>query len=139
MGKRSFALGMLTALAAAAATDTHPTTHTYVQGGTPVTTRRVVYTQTSAPRHSGTTATARTAYAKIVRTYEILDGGDIVEMAMDAGLELASIWRKGDTLHVSLTQREIEAVEAVITAYALPVTGSPSKLSASFAKAVRYI
>jgi hypothetical protein len=69
----------------------------------------------------------------------MLDGGDIVEMAMDAGLELASIWRKGDTLHVSLTQREIEAVEAVITAYALPVTGSPSKLSAAFAKAVRYI
>jgi hypothetical protein len=69
----------------------------------------------------------------------MLDGGDIVEMAMDAGLELASIWRKGDTLHVSLTQREIDAIEAVITAYALPVTGSPSKLSAAFAKAVRYI
>jgi hypothetical protein len=144
MGKRSFALGVLTALTAAAAAEsttyTRPTT-IYAQGGsTPV--RRVVYTQTPvlAPRHnSGTTAVARNAYDKLVRTYDILDNGDIVEMAQDVGLELASIWRHGETLRVSLTQREIEAVEAVITAYALPVTGSPSKLSASFAKAVRYI
>lgn len=143
MGKRSFALGLLTALAATAATDTHtttrPTTHVYMQGGTSVPARRVVYTQAPVHHTGGTTSVARTAYAKIVRTYEILDGGDVIEMAMDAGLELVSIWRRGETLHVSLSMREIEAVEAVITAYALPVTGSPSKLSAEFAKAVRYI
>ena len=142
MGKRSFALGVLTALAAAsAATEdshtTHHTTHTYVQGGTP--TRRVVYTPAPAHHSSGTTATARTAYSKIVRVYEIIDGGDIIDMADDVGLELASIWRRGETIRVTLSSREIEAVEAVITAFALPVMGSPSKLSAAFAKAVRYI
>ena len=140
MGKRSFALGMLTAIAAAAATDSHTTnTHhtTYVQGGTPVT-RRLVYTQ--APTYAGgTTAVARKAYDKLVRVYELLDGGDIVDMAADVGLELVSIWRHGETIRASLSTREIEAIEAVITAFALPVTGSPSKLSASFAKAVRYI
>ncbi len=137
MGKKSFALGVLTALAAASAvtentTYTHPTTHTtrtYVQGGTPVLT----------PRHSGTTAVARNAYDKLVRTYDILDNGDIVEMAQDVGLELVSIWKHGETIRVSLSCLEREAVEAVITAFGLPVTGSPSKLSASFAKVVRYI
>lgn len=148
MGKRSFALGVLTALTAAAAAEStrptttyvHPTTtHTYVQGGTPVPEHHVIYTA-PAPRSScGTTSVARTAYGKMVKVYDLLDDGDVIEMGIDIGLELVSIWKRGETIRVSLSRSEREAVEAVITAFALPVTGSPSKLSASFAKAVRYI
>lgn len=156
MGKRSFILGALAATAAiaeAAASEsttyrTAPTKEYYVRSSVP-TPSRTTYVQSGTQTHSytspnrysgGTMSIARNAYRKLVDLYDILDDGDVVEMSMDIGLELSSIWRTGRSIRITtLSTLEKEAIENVITAFGLPITGRPSKLASEFAKVVRYI
>ena len=136
MGKKSFALGVLTALAAAAATEeshhtyTTPatTTHTYVQGGTPT---RVVYT-TGAP---SITAQARALFEKMMhvnRAFTISSSDAMYEV----GKELRRVYLEDETNRTSLTFSERKLIRKVIDVYDLPI-GDAKMLAFRFGRLVK--
>ena len=135
MGKRSFALGVLTALAAAAATEDHSTyttpvttTHTYVQGGTPV---RTVYT-TSTP---SLTTQARDPFEKMMRVNRAftISGSDCL---YEVGKELRRIYLEDETNRTSLTFSERKVLRKVIDTYDLPI-GDAKMLAYRFGRLVK--
>ena len=137
MGKRSFALGVLTALAAAAATEdshhtytTPATTHTYVQGGTPTPTR-VVYT-TGVP---SITAQARTPFEKMMRINRAFTISN-ADALYETGKEIRRVYLEDESNRTSLTFSERKLVRKVIDVYDLPI-GDAKMLAFRFGRLVK--
>jgi len=134
MGKRSFALGVLTALAAAAATEDHSTyttpatTHTYVQGGTPA--HRVVYT-TSPLTIKELACVAFDKMMKVNKVYTISESDRLYE----TGKELRRIYLEDETVRTVLNFDERKAVRKVMDAYNLPI-GDAKTLAFRFGRLV---
>lgn len=139
MGKKSFALGVLTALAAAAAAeDTHTytqatytrpvNTHTYVQAPT-----RVVYTTTgSAP---ALTVQARGPFEKMMRINRAftISASDCL---YETGKELRRVYLEDETNRTSLTFNERKVIRKVIDTYDLPI-GDAKMLAFRFGRLVK--
>ena len=134
MGKRSFALGMLTAIAAAAATDTHthptyervtytPVTHTPVY-------EQATYT-TSAP---SLTTQARVPFEKMMKVNKAftISGSDCL---YEVGKEIRRIYLEDETTRTSLTFSERKAVRKVVDVYDLPI-GDAKMLAFRFGRLV---
>jgi len=135
MGKKSFALGVLTALAAAAATeDTHHTTYTrpvstniYAQAGTPT---RVVYTSTPT-----LTEKARYAFNKMMQVNKAftISSSDCL---YEVGKELRRVYLEDETIRTSMSFDERKAVRKVIDVYDLPI-GDAKMLAYRFGRLVK--
>ena len=136
MGKKSFALGVLTALAAAAATEdshTHPTYERVTY--TPVTRTPVVYEQatytTSAP---SLTTRARIPFEKMVRinrAFTISSSDALYEV----GKELRRVYLEDETSRTSLSFDERKVLRKVIDVYDLPI-GDAKMLAFRFGRLV---
>jgi hypothetical protein len=138
MGKKSFALGVLTALAAAAATEdsrtyahttytTPVTTHTYEQA-TPT---RVVYTTGTTP---ALTTQARAPFDKMMRVNRAftISGSDCL---YEVGKELRRVYLEDESNRTSLTFNERKLVRKVIDVYDLPI-GDAKMLAFRFGRLV---
>ena len=141
MGTRSFAHGMLTAIAAAAATDTHthptyervtytPVTHTPVyEQATPT---RVVYTTGATPT---LTEKARYAFNKMMQVNKAFTISNS-DCLYEVGKELRRIYLEDETIRTSMSFDDRKTVRKVMDVYDLPI-GDAKMLAFRFGRLVK--